>query len=328
VKRRWVAALALAAAASGSACRTPEPAGAPPSHYVEPRWQDAFDVSPKLLATVFPTALRSDKVYGPLLRRVIELARERSRVVAETRALDAMEDAEQIIVGMEPDSSLGIGDVVVVVRGVRADVDPIDLVDADGRALWTVGPAGSVRELVRSDMSAPAAEEAHIPASLFELPGRTWVIASGAARERARRVFAHPLERPPVSFDGGALAVVRIDGPSLVSRVRALQPTGTLADAGRRLEALTLELPPGNDRQVRATLSYFDDTAAGLSEASVREVLEAIGRRKPDGLAWLSSATIERRGKQVVLTAPLPAGLVVGLLHPGGTSLETRPSAP
>ena len=95
----------------------------------EPRWEDVIDTTPELLAVVFPTALRKDRVYGPLLRRAIELVRAQSRVVTETRALDAMEDAEEVIVAVRPDrgATLGpgglagesAGEVVVVVRGVR-----------------------------------------------------------------------------------------------------------------------------------------------------------------------------------------------------------------
>ena len=73
-----------ALACSGGA---PTPAANPRTATGEAQWQDAFDSTPELLIAVFPLALRSDRVYGPLLRRAIELARERSRVVAETRAL-------------------------------------------------------------------------------------------------------------------------------------------------------------------------------------------------------------------------------------------------
>ena len=38
-----------------------------------------------------------------------------------------------------------------------------------------------------------------VRASLFELPGRTWVIASGAARARARDTFLRPRARNEVT---------------------------------------------------------------------------------------------------------------------------------
>ncbi len=326
----WVCVTVTAIPAT-SGCAGSTPATASPAAQVrdaEPRWEDLFDTTPELLAVVFPMAFRSDKLYGPLLRRVIELARERSRVVVETRALDAMEDSEEIVIGMRPDSPDGPGEVVVVVRGVPANVDPAALVDADGHALWEPGPQGRVRELVRTETPASARAERPIPASLFELAGRTWVIASGDARERARSVFARPLARPPIHFESGALAVLRIAGPSLVARVRALQSTGALAAVGRRLDALTFELPSGPGKQVRATLSYSDEDAAAFSEVTLRDVLDAIARKKPERLAWLSTAKLERPGKRILLTAPLPTGLVDSLLHPDPTTLETDPATP
>jgi hypothetical protein len=330
----------------------------------EPRWEDVIDTTPELLAIVFPTALRKDHVYGPLLRRAIDLVRERSRVVTETRALEAMEDAEEVIVGVRPDlpADAGVGsaagEVIVVIRGVRADEDPAGLVDADGHPLWAPGPGGRVRELVRSDTgSAPAgAAEAPVPASLFELPGRTWLIASGSARARARAAFARTASSPRVAarLEGlepngiDTLAVLRMDGPSLVARVRALQSRSALGAVGRRLEAVTLELAagvatldPGPEaalarlrRTVRASFSYSDEDSAALAEETVRDALAAVARKRPDDLAWLASATVDRPspgtgpGKSVVVTAPLPPQLVAALLHAGAASLDTPPPAP
>jgi hypothetical protein len=327
----------------------------------EPRWEDVFDTMPELVAVIHPAALRSDPVYGSLLRRAIELARQQSRVVAEARALDAMEDAEEVILGLrqdatrdpdDPAGSEGEADVVVVIRGVRADIDPATLVDGDGRPLWSPGPTGRVRELVRSVApDGPPDVRANADAvSLFELPGRTWLIASGDTRLRARGVFARPLGRPPLRFGGTeeddaagkgaseALALVRMDGPALVSRIRALRPRGALGTVGRRLQAVTLELtgtasdptsPDARargggsaDRDVRATLAYADEDAAAFAEITVSEVLGAIGRKNPNDLGWLGSAAVQRPGKRLVLTAPLPAAFVRALSH-----LGVRPAA-
>jgi hypothetical protein len=393
VRSAAVALAAIACLAPTSSCTaTAPPASAHLAIDAEPRWEDVIDTTPELLAVVFPTALRRDKVYGPLLRRVIDLVREQSRVVAETRALDAMEDAEEVIIGVRPDANGpggadgASGEVVVVVRGVRADVDPAQLVDAEGHPLWAPGPSGRVRELVRSDPpsstgvstvsstttgSSSAPTVAAIPASLFELPGRTWVIASGEARARARGVFAHPLGRPGLRFEPSGvdtLALLRIDGPSLVARVRALQALGALGTLGRHLEAVTLELAAGGvgqdamadgsvsrpatadagvvdvpadlRRTIRASLSYSSADAATLAEATVRDVVGAIARKRPDDLVWLASATVDRpspagggggaqgqgqdkRGKSVLVTAPLPPQLVGALLHAGAGALTT-----
>jgi hypothetical protein len=335
----------------------------------EPRWEDVIDTTPELLAVVFPTALRKDRVYGPLLRRAIDLVRSQSRVVTETRALDAMEDAEEVIVGVRPDpggvlrpgglAGESAGEVVVVVRGVRADVDPVSLVDAEGQPLWVLGPSGRVRELVRSDARSVAAGSpaaSPVPASLFELPGRTWLIASGDARARARDAFARSAPTPrraprfelfePNGVD--TLAVLRIDGPSLVARVRALRPSGALGALGRRLEAVTFELAAGSTapdgrsgadptslrRTIRASLSYADGDAAASAEETARDVVGAIARKKPDDLAWLASATVDRPGAgaapglSVVVSAPLPPQLVGALLHAGAATLDTAPPTP
>jgi hypothetical protein len=306
--------------ASLAACGA-RPTGAPgESVALEPRWQDVFDTMPELFIVVRPRSLRQDKVYGPLLTRAVEAARQQSRVAAATRALDAVEDADEVIAGAragEPDRP---GELVVVARGVRADLDPGKLVDADGRILWAPGPNGRVRELVcERDVRGGEA------ASLFELPGRTWVIASDEARERARSVFAHPLSRPKFDLDGEALAIVRIDGPSLVKRVRPLQGTGGLAAVGRRLQSVTLVLPPGSDRAVRATLSYADEDAAAFAEVSVRAAIAAVARTNHEGVAWLGAlgaAVAQRADKRVVITAPLPPRLIDELLRAGSAPLE------
>jgi hypothetical protein len=344
------AVLALAAAACLAALPACGGTTAPPPRptALEPRWEDAFDATPEIVAIVFPTALRRDAVYGTLVRRVIELVRDRSPVVAQTRALDAMEDAEEVIVAARPSASDPIagdrgGEVVIVVRGVRADVDPAALVDAEGRALWSPGPPGPVRELVHVEPAAPAdapPAEPVAPASLFELPGRTWVIASGPARARARSSFARPLGRPAWPFephDGRALALLRINGPSLVARVHALRPSGGLHAVGSQLNAFTVELPGGPaaagdggpERDVRATLAYANEDAAAFSEVTLHDALGAIARKKPEELAWLGGATVDRsNGKAVVVTAQVPPRLVAFLLHANAAPLELPPAGP
>jgi hypothetical protein len=351
-------------------CGAPAPPRAARTAPAEAHWEDVLDTTPELLAVVFPLALRRDAVYGPLLRRAIDLVRDQSRVVAETRALDAMEDAEEVIVGMRPEvgGAAGnrerageVGEMIVVVRGVRSDVDPATLVDADGHPLWTPGPSEGVRELVPRD-APPSSDGAGDPvaASLFELPGRTWVIASGQARARARDAFAHPRGRPPLDVEaenGDALFVLRIDGPSLVARVRALQSPAGLASIGRRLDAVTLTLAGGTPsevaeqealapdagpspgplhlrRSVRATLAYADADAATAAETTVRDVVQAIARNKPDDLAWLANSSVDRPsprggpGKLVIVTAPLPPWLVSALLHTSAVQLRPATRAP
>jgi hypothetical protein len=300
--------------------------GAPPvrSHVeavaAEPHWQDVFETTPELFVVLRPTSLAKDKIYGPLLRRILEAARERSHVVAATRVLEVVKDAQEVIVGVRPDPRGGDepSEVVVVVRGVPADVDPAKVVDADGRPLWSPGPNGPVRELVRE-----RDEHGHpLEASLFELEGLTWVIAVGDARARAREVFAHPLGRPAMELDPQALGMVRIDGESLVRRVHALQPLGGLAAIGRKLTSLTVTVPPGTDGNVQLTLAYSEEDAAAFSQVAAQQAIEAIGRKKPDSIGWLSSAKVERPDKRVLVTLPLPPRLVDSLLHAGTAPID------
>jgi hypothetical protein len=308
--------------------------GAPPAPRLaqavpaEPRWQDVFDTVPELLVVVRAKAAREDRVYGPLLRRALQLTRERSKALAPTRTLEAMSDAEELVMGMRPATGTRAGvppELVLVALGVRADIDPGTLTDDEGQTLWGPGPTGPVRELVRE-------RDEHgnsIGASLFELPGRTWVIAEGDARARARDAFAHPFDRTVISLDPDALAIARIDGPSIVNRVRALQDLGGLASVGRHLSAVTLVLPPGADRSVRATLAYEDDDSAALSEVAVRELVGAASRSGKAGwLAWVAGARVERLRRSVVVSAPLPPQLVDGLLRAGSAPLGVDSSPP
>lgn len=287
----------------------------------EPQWQDALGPRPEFLVSLRPKALREDRIYGPLLRVALGLARQQSRVVEGTRVLEAMEEADEVIAsldrtplapgpGVDPGDSAG--DMVAIVRGVRADINPGALVDAEGHALWSPGPSGRVRELVHER----DADGTLNPASLFELPGRTWVIASGGARARARDAFARPLGTAPPPLDPEALALVRLDGPALVSRIPALRPSGGLAAIGGGMEALEVELAPGAERQIQAIVSYADEQTASAAERTLRELKDAVTRQKPAAFAWLAAATVERirtavgAGSSLRITAPLPPVVV------------------
>ena len=204
-----------------------------------------------------------------------------------------MSDAEELVLGARPNTPDRPEELVLVARGVRGDINPAALVDDDGQPLWSPGPAGNVRELVRD-------HDAHghtVGASLFELPGRTWVIAQGSARGRAREAFAHPFGRPTIDLDPQALAVVRLDGPSLVKRFHALQELGALAAVGGHLQSVTLALPPGAEHTVTAKLAYAEDDFAAAADVTVREAIGAVSRSGRPGLAWLASAesTTSRR---------------------------------
>lgn len=322
--KRETAALALCLAVEPLSCVTQARSAARPPIVVEARWQDVFDVAPELLVVIRPNALRANELYGPLLKRVQQLAREQNPAVAATGAMEAIEDADEVLFGLysialdDADAS----DFVAVVLGVRADIDPATLVDTDGRALWTAGPSGPVRELLREH------EERGPPvqASLFELPGRTWVIASGRARTHARDAFARPRGRPdPAPLDADTLALVRVDGPSLAARLPALRPPSPLAALGRGLRSVSLELPPDAARPVQASLAYSSVGAAAAAESVARDAVEAIRRKKPEGFEWIGDARISRpaAGSLLALSAPLPPRILVSLQRMGARAPES-----
>jgi len=310
--------LAVIAGTSLAGCGGKPPPVAASHRAVEPRWQDVVDTVPELLVIVRPQAMRQDRVYGPLLRRAIESARDHIKVVAAVHPLETLEDAEEIVIGYHPATQDLPEEVLMAERGVRADVDPGKLADDDGQPLWAPGPSGPVRELVRERDSAGHP----VDASLFELPGRTWVVVTGGARVRARDAFAHPVRRPALDLDPAALALVRIDGPSLVARVRGLQDLGALGAVGRRLRSVTFTLPPGADGAVRATLGYADEDAAAFAEVTLHQVVDAVARSKKERLAWLGSAKVERPDKRVIITAPLPPELVAALMTAGSAPID------
>jgi len=286
----------------------------------EPQWQDAIDSRPELMIIVRPLALRHDPGVGPFLERIVEVGRQQSRVVADTRALEAMEDAEEVIVALRTsglDDDTQVNDEIVVVRGVRADVDPSRLVDADGQSLWTGGPSGPLREFVRAN------DEAGAPAdvSLFELPARTWVIAAGPGRARARRALAHPQGQPSPTVSPDALAIVHIDGPALVSRVPALRDSGELARIGRHLMHVELALLSSPGRSMGITLSYADVPATDDAESAVRKVVSVVSGATPPPTGWVSalvSARVERRSdKSVTIEFTWPAALARDAVRKG-----------
>jgi hypothetical protein len=335
------AAASVVAGASPIGCGSEKPPAAAGLSPSDPRWQDVFDTTPELLVVVRAKAAREDRVYGPLLKRALELARDQSRAVASTRAVDALSSAEELVAGLRPETQDHPAEMVLVARGVPASVDPAKLADDDGAPMWSPGPPGTARELVYE-----ADAKGHpVGASLFELPGRTWVIATGPARRRAREAYAHPFGRPMLDLDPQALAIVRLDGPSLVQTVHALQDLGSLAAVGRHLRAVTLTLAPGAEhaavpptagrqpegltRVLRAALAYDDDdSAAAAGVTALSRVAEWAHMRSPV-MAWLGTAQVDHTPRVVTVTAKLPGQLVERLLHAGSAPLdEALPTPP
>jgi hypothetical protein len=344
-----LALLALCWLATLSSCNksTAAEAGAP-TPPARPRWEAVLDPTPELLVVIRPQAVRRDRMSGPLVRQAIELARERSRLVTAVGALQAMEDAEEVIVGAREGDWEEPREIVIVVRGVRADIDPAGLVDETGRALWVASPrepSADVRELraPADERTSEGDESAQGPiaardASLFELPGRTWVIATGNARARARDLFARAPAGPPTTAlelpqlegsalrgcdtdgeddKGSRLALVRLNGPALVAHLRALRPPALLAPVGRELASVTIVLLSGENGEngvLRAALTYDRTQAVAPAEATVREALAALLSASQAGqadqanqanqkeYAWMRSATVHASRSCLVVT--------------------------
>jgi hypothetical protein len=274
-----------------------------------------------------------------MLRRALDLAREQ-RVTSGALVLDAIEDAEEVIAELgdlttaEASPAADSQELLLVLRGTRSDLDPSRLVGPEGDLLWSTGANGGVRELVheRDRDGTPN------PASLFELPNRTWVVASGPARDRARDAFAHPDRHSEPSFAIDSLATVSIDGPSLIGRVSLLQAGGSLASVGRGLRSVALELlapaPPGEaaprpadvlpPRQVRAVASYADGQAAAVAGGAVRVMLQVVARLQPSGLAWLGAGQVDVADSNVIVTEPVPMDLLRSVLYAGRSANTSR----
>jgi hypothetical protein len=316
------------------ACRSPE-ARIPSTDgplALEPEWQDALPAAPKLLVSLRPKELRADRIYGPMLQRALELAHER-HVTSGALVLDAIEDAEEVVAELDDGSSSNESgesapqELLLVLRGTRSDIDPAKLVGADGELLWSAGPNGAVPELVheRDHDGTPN------PTSLFELPDRTWVVASGPARDRARDAFARPSHRSAPHFASDSLATVRISGPSLMARVPLLRSAGPLAVVGRDLRSVSLELPApaaptsapsvssnsGSPRQVRALGLYSDAQAAAEGADALREILGVVARLKPTELSWITTSQVDVSGAEVIVAEPVPIDLLRSVLYAG-----------
>jgi hypothetical protein len=318
--------LVLLGAVAFAACdKRPSTQPALPSTVSEPRWESLLDPPPDMLLLVRPHALLQDALYGPLLGHVVQLSRQHSRIVTAASALATLENADEVLVGAH---DLRTADFFVVVRGVPADVDPVTLVDEQRRPLWTTTSSGPLHELTRAP-SPPDADDrlsdtrSSTEASLFELPGRTWVIASGAECARARRTLSHPNARngaqseqhpPAIRLDDGpdaeAIASLRLTGPALVDHVSALHPPGLLATVGRELDTVTVVLWGGRDARLRATFFYDRESARAAAEATLRDTIAALFKAKPQTFAWLRSASVQRTRCCAVLTIPLPPQLL------------------
>ncbi len=274
------------------------------------------------MITLHPRALARDRVYGPILRRASELAAAYAGPTnLGTTALAALERTDEVVVA-ENDRGR---EAVVVLRGVPADVDPLDIVDPSGHPIWRP---------IHSDVRAGSRELAPVDpadAELFVAPGLVWLIASGPVVPKARTALTGRVGAEAFAGDETPLVSLALPGDAL-PRLRQ----GALASVGAGLLRVRIELTPGSAGLIVGTLTYIDAVTAAAAEGTVLAVTLAFRHRleedvettesplRPDAgavgrspahrresrplgsLDWLGAAKVERTGALVVVRAPIP----------------------
>lgn len=304
-----------------------------------PSWQDVFEGTPELYAVVRPRLMKKDPVYGNFFKVLMRLAQARAQSAGAT-ALEAAEGCDEILVGIskkegQPD------DAAIVLRGVPASLDPQRVTDAAGHPMFRlVDPHAKVPELERLERRDVTG------GSLFVLPDRTWVVAIGQARTRARQAFAAPFGRPAPRADAAALASVRLDANAFLksSRFGASPVTAPLV---KKLTAAIIGLRPGKGGVV-VTLQYQDEDATAWAEMQAKKVLAELaqaeppphverplqaGARRPTTppplparesgprFAWLKDAQVTREANSIDVRLPVPPRLLEELPIASGGDL-------
>jgi hypothetical protein len=311
--RRLVAVGLLAyVAIVGGGCGSPAARSVPvPRTDRGPRLEDALGDEPPFLFVVRPAMLVRDPLYGPLLRRVSQLAAARAALadVVGSTMLAILERTDEVAVAVYDREA---GDALVLLRGVPADADALRIVDTAGNRLWTLRAEipGRVEEL------APA--DAAVDAELFVLPRRAWAIAVGAAVPRARVSYARDAARSGAAVsldtDDGVLATARVRG-DVLARGRS---DGPLAPVFQALDVATVSLEPGPQGavgEVVLRLVYGAPAFATRAEPSVADVVAAYTRELGARAPWLHAVTVSRDDRAVVVKGRIPRAWTEGLLH-------------
>lgn len=309
--RRHALVIALALGVTAPACgpSAPPPAPAAPKNA---QWQDVFDGIPEMYVVVRPQKVKGDPVYGNFWKTLMRVAESRGDMGGVT-ALQAAEGSEEVIVGISRKTGMP-DDSALVLRGVPANLDPEKMNDPTGRPLFHLRDARArVHELESVDVRT------HLESSLFVLPDRTWVVTTGAARERARSAFAAPFGRPAPKVDEQALAAIRLDAGTFLGRFEKAPNLGPIV---RKLRSLTIAVRPGK-QGVGVTLQYIDEDAAAWGEMQTKRLIGDLGNAPPPdpsrrggrrfALDWLKDAKVDRQGNDVTVRADLPQALLDSL---------------
>jgi hypothetical protein len=273
---------------------------------------------PDLVLTLHPPALLRDNVYGPLVRRASELAAAYAGPTnLGTTALAVLERTDEVVVAENERGK----EAVVVLRGVPADLDPLQVVDMSGRPIWR-SVAGDVRTVTKELSPSEPSD-----AALFIAPGLVWVIASGPAIPRTRAALMGDVGHGAFAGDDTVLASLSLPGDALPQLHR-----GALANVGAGLLHLKVELTSGAAGLVLGTLAYADAVTAASAEGTVLAVTLAFRHRLEEGvqaaegpkgeqisveearraqrpaanLEWLGAAKVDRVDANVIVRAPIP----------------------
>lgn len=297
-----------AASGCGASAASPVPA---PRVERGPRLEDALGEEPPFLFVLRPATLARDPLYGPLLRRVSQLAAARAALAdaVGSTMLAILERTDEVAVAVYDRRA---ADALVLLRGVPADADATRIVDTAGKPLWVhrAGIPGRVEELAPADAAADA--------ELFVLPRRAWAIAVGAAVPRARVSYARDTARSgaavSLDIDDGVLASARVRG-DVLARGRA---DGPLAPVFQALDVATVSLEPGPQGavgEVVLRLVYGAPAFATRAEPSVADVVAAYTRELGARAPWLHAVKVSREERAVVVKGRIPRAWADGLLH-------------
>lgn len=287
-------ALAIACAVATPACGPAAPPDAP-KRAAEPAWQDIFDGTPSFFAVIRPQQMRRDPVYGRFFDALLRVAMARAGNSGVT-AMDALAASDEIIIGITRHEDRH-DDIAVVFKGVPSSLDPAKMTNNDGKRLLSASDEHSrVPEYELTDEK--------LFGSIFVLPGPTWVLTMGSARDRAKQAFATPAGRPVPRVDANALAVLQVDA----SVIGAKRP-GLLT---RHLQSATITLAPGKDG-LQLTLHYAEEDGAARAEPAVKEVIKVLKDQDPKKWGWLEGATVSRQGNDVHAVVAPPAHLLEDL---------------
>ena len=305
-----------AAGLRGQRLRRP-PRRRPPA---EPHWQDVFDTMPELLVVVRAKAARgrtasTDRCCGaPSSWRA---SRARCRRDARARRDGRRRGARRW--ASRPDTARRARASSCSSRAAcRADVDPAS------SSTTTARPSGPRARRAACASWCASATSTATPSGPPSSSCRAHLgRRPGAARARAREAFAHPFGRPPLDLDPQALAIVRIDGPSLVERCpRAAGPRRP-----RRRRSVTCDRSrsrcrraPSRRSRRRSPTPTTTRRPPPMSPRERSSARSARERSSPAGLARRRPGSITSR-RRSSLTAPLPAQLVDALLQAGSAPL-------